>query len=303
MVLGVLNGLCWALATTLLGVVLEINPFITLAAAPLLTSIFNDFFTFFWMNIYLAIKKKTKFFYKELFQKKSISIIIAGLLGGTIGMILYVYAISLIGPGLTAMLSSLYPLIGALLSFLFLKEKINLRQIIALVISLLAIAILAYSPSSSFSIFGIFLALLAALCWALEAFIISYVGTKREIDPEISYAIKTTVSSITHLIIILPLITGFSEAFIIISDINVLLLALSAILTVLSYVLYYYVILKIGANKAMALNITYVAWATLFNFILYKDTFSFKTLFLAIIILSSSIYSSIETKKPLSLHN
>ena len=66
-----------------------------------------------------------------------------------------------------------------------------------------------------------------------------------------------------------------------------------------SYLLYYKVISKLGASKAMALNITYTAWAIVFTVIILGDfsVLNPVTLCFAFIVVACGILAATDMKK------
>ena len=83
------------------------------------------------------------------------------------------------GASYTASFSSTYLIVGTILSVIFLKEKINLKMIIAVLISMVGIFILNFQinemDSNKISILGIFFLMLCIFGWALEGVIASYI--------------------------------------------------------------------------------------------------------------------------------
>ena len=133
---GLLSGLLWGLDTVLLGIVLGMSHFVqsesVIFLAPFISTFFHDIFSSFWMLIYLSIKGELKTTIKSIKSRSGRFIILGALLGGPIGMTGYLLAIKYLGPAYTAIISSLYPALGALLSYIFLKEKLKLSNIIGL---------------------------------------------------------------------------------------------------------------------------------------------------------------------------
>ena len=70
---------------------------------------------------------------------------LGGILGGPVGMTGYYLAVKYIGAGHAATISSLYPAIGAVLAFIFLKEKIGKRGWFGLVLAILGIGLSSFS--------------------------------------------------------------------------------------------------------------------------------------------------------------
>ena len=103
--------------------------------------------------------------------------------------------------------------------------------------------------------------------WASEAVICSYGMKDDELTPNQSLFIRQLTSAITYGVIIIPLIQGVNFTLATLLDRSLLLILLTALAGTLSYSFYYKAIHKIGATKAMSLNITYSAWAVLFGIV------------------------------------
>ena len=109
----------------------------------------------------------------------SMSVVVAALLGGPIGMSGYLIAIDNIGPGLTAIISTFYPALGTLLAFILLKERMAPRQIAALLVALAAIVATGWSATSEpieggNAILGVVGALACVIGWGSEAVILTW---------------------------------------------------------------------------------------------------------------------------------
>ncbi|MDO5517156.1 MAG: EamA family transporter, partial [Clostridium sp.] len=113
---GISSALCWGLDTVLMGIVLAMAPFLPKEAvflAPFVTAFFHDTFSAIWTFIYLGIKKQWKNLFKAMKTKSALCVVVAALMGGPVGMTGYLLAVKLIGPSYTAIISSLYPAVGA----------------------------------------------------------------------------------------------------------------------------------------------------------------------------------------------
>ena len=75
------------------------------------------------------------------------------------------------------------------------------------------------------------------------------------------------------------------------------IIIVSALFGTTSYLFYYKAINKIGASKAMALNITYCAWAILFGFLFLQESVSLKNMISAIVIIGGSIIAASDVKE------
>ena len=66
--------------------------------------------------------------------------LLAGVCGAS-GLILYIYALKLGKTAVVITLTALYPLVGILLSYLFLKEPITLKQGLGMVFAIIAVVL------------------------------------------------------------------------------------------------------------------------------------------------------------------
>ena len=117
MISGLLAGILWGLDTVILGIALSMAPFLSteqaLALAPFVSTFLHDAASSIWMLLYTTVKKQHKKVIRALRTRSGKFIILGALLGGPIGMSGYVAAIHYIGPAYTAIISSLFPALGA----------------------------------------------------------------------------------------------------------------------------------------------------------------------------------------------
>ncbi|MCD7775571.1 MAG: DMT family transporter [Clostridiales bacterium] len=296
---GLAAGALWGLDTVILGIALSMSEFVSteqaVILAPFVSTFLHDAFSSLWMMIYTGVTAQFKNVIKALKTKSGKFIILGALLGGPIGMTGYVNAIKYIGPSYTAVISSLYPALGAFLSFIFLKEKMNLRQIAGLALSIGGVAALGFSPGGdtgeSFAL-GFFCALLCCLGWASEGVICAY-GMK---DPNVSNShalqIRQVVSALVYGIVILPAAGGWGLAADVLASKTALTVLAAAFCGTASYLCYYKTIAKKGPPKAMALNITYSSWALLFSFVLLGDIPDLKSVICAVIVVAGAMLAN-----------
>ena len=96
-----------------------------------------------------------------------------------------------------------------------------------------------------------------------------------EVKDEYALQIRQTTSMLFYGIVILPLLKGWGfTAGLFTAGTGGLLpvIALAAFFATISYLFYYKAIAKIGASKAMALNVSYAAWAIVFTVLILHDT-------------------------------
>lgn len=296
---GIMAGVLWGLDTVVLGIALAATPFLStekaILLAPFISTFLHDFFSTLWMFLYMGFKKQFKNVIKALKTRSGKFIILGALLGGPIGMSGYVAAIQLIGPAYTAIISALFPALGALFSYIFLKEKMKPLQLIGLFVSILSIIALGYTPGQANSrhmILGFFCALLCCVGWASEAVICAYGMKDPDVNDEQALQIRQFTSALFYGIIIIPIVRGWNITFSVLGTSVTGIILLSALFGTSSYLCYYRAINKIGASKAMALNITYSAWSIIFSMLLLHTLPDVKSIICGILIISGSIVAA-----------
>jgi drug/metabolite transporter (DMT)-like permease len=307
---GLLAGILWGADTVILGIALSMTPFLSseqaILLAPFVSTFLHDMFSSLWMLIYMGIKKQYKNVLRALKTRSGKFIILAALLGGPIGMSGYVAAINYIGPAYTAIISAMFPALGALLSYIFLKEKMKPLQIGGLVISIIGVIIMGYAPGSSEPIKNVILgfacAILCCIGWASEAVICAYGLRDPNITDEQALQIRQLTSALFYGVIILPILKGWNFVFEISITKTSAIILLSALFGTASYIYYYKSISRIGASKTMALNITYSAWAIIFAFVFIHTLPDIKSIICGIVIVVGSIIAATDIKE-LFRHN
>ena len=301
---GLLAGLFWGLDTVILGIALASSSFVSteqaIFLAPFISTFIHDFCSSLWMLLYMGIKRQYKDVLRALKTKSGKIIVLAALVGGPIGMTGYVLSIKYIGAAYTAIISALFPAVGVFLSYVFLKEKMSKIQMLGLTASILGVITLGYSPGESTIIngwIGILFALMCVFGWASEAVIIAHGLKDPTITDEQALQIRQGTSAIFYGIVILPLLSGWSMMFDVLTTNTSAIILFSALFGTTSYLFYYKAISKIGASKAMALNITYCAWAIAFGYLLLNETLNLKDTFSALVIISGSIVAGGDIKE------
>lgn len=302
MFFGLMSGILWGLDTVLLGVALNMTPFISteqaIFLAPFVSTFLHDLFSSIWMAIYMLFKKQLKKTIKAMNTRSGRFIMLGALLGGPVGMTGYLLAIKYIGPAYTAIISALYPAVGAFLSFIFLKEKMKPSAIFGLLLSISGIIILGYVPGGEVNnlALGFLFAIMCVVGWASEAVICAYGMKEEEITPEQSLQVRQLTSAIAYGFLIIPIVKGIKFTSSIVPTVATPLIILTALAGTASYVCYYKGIHKIGATKAMSLNITYSAWSIVFGIILLGNSIDLKSIICCVIIMLGSIMAAADIK-------
>ena len=213
---------------------------------------------------------------KALKTKSGKFVALAAVIGGPVGMTGYVLSVANMGASIGAVASAVFPAIGAVLAYFFLKEKMQWYRWVFLILSLLGVYGLSYSPEINITNFALGLVgtLMCAFGWGIEAVIIAKCVQDEAVTDEIALQIRQTTSAIVYGAVLLPVLKGWGFTVSLFSGTAWLIptIAIAALFATVSYLFYYKAISQIGATKAMVLNVSYSAWAVVFGIIFLRDT-------------------------------
>lgn len=304
MITGLSAGIFWAADTIILGIALAMSPFVSteqaLFLAPFVSTFLHDFCSAMWMLIYMGVRKQYGNVLRALKTRSGKFIILGALFGGPIGMTGYVFAIKYLGATYTAMLSAMFPALGAVLSYIFLKERMKPIQLAGFAVSIIGMAALGYTPGGSqvenFAL-GFACALLCVVGWAVEVVICAYGMKDPNVDNDHALMIRQTTSALFYGIVILNVIKGWNFTLDIAFTPAAAVILVSALFGTASYLCYYKAINVLGASKGMALNITYSAWSIVLAFIFLHQMPDVKSVVCGIIILMGSLTAASDLKE------
>ena len=303
MLSGILAGIFWALETVVLGIALAASPFVSseeaLFLAPFVATFLHDACSSLYMLIFNVARGSSRELF-GIFKSKNLPwLILASAIGGPVGMTGYVMAVNFMGASVGAVASAIYPAIGTALAFFFLKEKVRWYQWLFLFFTLLGVLGISYSPALTLSNvwLGLLGALMCAFGWGIEAVILAKCLKSDEIKSEYALWARQTTSALVYGALIIPILGGvrFTASLFVGEGIATLpTVALAALFATLSYLCYYSAIASLGAARAMALNITYTAWAIVFTVLILRDTSVLNptTLLCALVVLVCGIFAA-----------
>ena len=281
MMIGILAGVTWALETVVVGIALGTAPLNISARvvflAPFIATFLHDTLSAVYMFIYNALCGRLGGLVR-VFKSPSFKwLALASAVGGPIGMTGYVMAVKYMGASVGAIASAVYPAIGTALACLFLKERVRWYRWIFLALTLLGVFGLGYSPTLQLESFwlGLLGAFMCAFGWGIEAVILAKCLKGDAVGGEYALNVRQAVSALVYGLVLLPLLGGILPMGEVLSHSSfgslIAALVTAALFATLSYLLYYKAIGRLGAAKAMALNVTYTAWAIVFTLIILKD--------------------------------
>lgn len=269
---GLTSGALWGLDTVILGIALLMIPFLGSPDAAIASAVLHDAACALILLVYMGFRGRLKDTLAAARTSSGKAVMGGALLGGPIGMTGYLIAINNIGPGYTAIISSFYPAVGTFLAFVFLKERMKPRQLVALMIALMGVIAIGYSSSTAevpgSAWVGVLAALLCVVGWGSEAVILAWGMRDDKVDNETALQIRETTSALTYIFIVAPIfgVVGFTFKATVTPAMAVL--GLAALAGTVSYLFYYKAIDTVGASRGMALNISYAAWAVIFGLLL-----------------------------------
>ena len=251
----------------------------------------------------MAVRGRLKDTWRAVHTRSGRAVMVAALLGGPIGMSGYLLAIDQIGAGYTAIISTFYPALGTALAVAVLKERMRPRQVIALAVAIGAIIATSYTSTSvsGSALWGVLGALAAVAGWGCEAVILAWGMRDDAVDNETALQIRETTSGLTYLVLVVPLGGALSSTGQALTSPGAMgLVALAAAAGTASYLFYYKAIDLLGAARAMALNISYSAWAVLFAFLLQSIVPAPIQIVLCVVILVGTVLAATENWRELT---
>lgn len=146
-------------------------------------------------------------------SKPGLMMFLAALAGGPIANTAYVIALSMAGP-IAAAISALCAPCGALIGRIFLKQELNFRMVVGILICFGAGCVLSgttFDAVDMSAFIGMLIAFIAALGWGFEGAIGGY-GVCM-MDSQIGITIREITSGLSNIIIMVPVMALIGTAF------------------------------------------------------------------------------------------
>lgn len=307
---GVLSGMTWGLDTVLISVAMAMVPFVEnpvlLIGGTFICSMLHDAFAALWMLIIMGCKGRLKELWPAFKSKDGLFCALGALFGGPLAMTFYMLAIAKGGAALTATVTACYPLLGSAMAMVILKEKVRLRGWLGLLICIMGIIYIGYTPADDTDVNivgGIMLAAVAAIGWATEGVVCGYGMKAGNVDPQMALLIRELTSGIVYILLVAPIMVGGYENLVtgtcaVFSDTACwLTLFFTALIGMISFFCWYTAIDLIGAAKALCLNVTYSFWAVVFTFIIVGSTLSVNIIVGSILVVAGVAVATLVSRK------
>jgi len=221
-----------------------------------------------------------------------------GILNSAIPFACFSYALLTISTGLSAILNASVPMFGALIAWLWLKDRPTPLRTLGLAIGFLGVAMLAWNKvalqtgSGPSPVWAIVACLMACMCYGLAASI-----AKRTMTG-IPSLVSATGSMIGASLGLLPLTVWFWPSTAPGLQAWLALVVLGVLCSGLAYTLYFRLIARAGPARALTVTFAIPVFAVLYGVLLLGETISAWMVFCAaIIIVGTSLSSGLLTFK------
>lgn len=200
-------------------------------------------------------------------------IFVLGMLNSGIPFALYAYALLSISTGLSSLLNATVPLFGALVAWLWLKDRPHGMKILGLLIGFVGVAMLAWGKASfkpnaaGFSTGWAVLACLGAcLCYGISAsFTKRYLGGVPSLVIATGSQLGATIGLALPTLWLWPSQTPSSTAWL-------ALLAVGVLCTGVAYVLFFRLIDKVGAAGSLTVTFLIPVFAVLYGVVFLGES-------------------------------
>lgn len=220
-------------------------------------------------------------------------LLVVGVLNSAIPFVCFSYALLAITTGLSSILNATTPLFGALVAWLWLKDKPNASRISGLVIGFIGVALLAwdkasFKPDASGMApgLGVLACLLATLCYGLAA---SY--TKRFMT-QVPSLVSATGSQLSAAIVLLPLALLYWPDHAVSTKAWAAVTVLGVVCTGFAYVLYFRLIARAGPSRALAVTFCIPVFAVAYGVVLLGETVTTGMLLCGLVIVAGTALST-----------
>jgi drug/metabolite transporter (DMT)-like permease len=204
---------------------------------------------------------------RVLGSRRAFAVGTCSLLGGPLFMGGYIAAVILAGPSDALTATATYPVIGALLAWPLLRQRLGRLGWVGVTVAAMGAALIAADASgaddSGHVLVGVAVALAAATAVAGEGIVAT--RAMAGFDTTTVMAARELLSAAMFGLVLLAVPGGVAAAGTVIADLGLILPVVAAgMVGGYSYAVWYRSIRKIGVARAMALNISYAMWGTLF---------------------------------------
>ena len=220
-------------------------------------------------------------------------VLFVGIFNSAIPFACFTYALLSISTGLSAILNASVPLFGALVAWVWLKDRPHRLRILGLLVGCVGVALLAwdkasFKPDASglSSGWAVLACLLACLCYALSAsFTKRYLGGLPSLVTATGSQLGAALGLALPAIWYWPQHTPGAAAWLAV-------LALGVLCTGVAYILYFWLIENIGPARALTVTFVLPVFAVVYGLIFLHEAVSPWMLFCGAIIICGTALSA-----------
>lgn len=218
---------------------------------------------------------------------------VVGILNSAIPFACFSYALLSITTGLSSILNATVPLFGAIVAWLWLKDRPNASRILGLAIGFVGVALLAWDKASfqpdatgTATGWAVLACLLATLCYGLAAsFTKKYMGG---VPPLVS----ATGSQISAMVVLLPLALWQWPTQAVSTQAWVAVCLLGILCTGIAYILYFRLIAHAGPAKALSVTFAIPVFAVLYGVLLLGESVTPWMVLCGLVIITGTVLST-----------
>jgi len=238
----------------------EFGPFLFMALRTLIASIFL-------LPLVFIAKKQS------LFSGYKMKIFIVGLFNTVIPFVLFGYAILSLSGGITSVLNATTPMFGAIVAYIWFKDKLTISATLGLFIGFVGVYFLMLDKINLPNDESVFLptiaAMLASLCYGFTA---NY--TKKYLSG-ISSIVLAAGSQVSATIILLPISLFFIPDAMPSMSASISVILLGVLCTAIAYIIFFRLIANLGPTRAISVTYLIPAFGLLWGGLFLDEKVTF----------------------------
>lgn len=216
-----------------------------------------------FLFIYMKVTKR-----KIRFKGYILFYLLIGVVNSAIPFVLYAFASLHIHASLSGTLNSSSPMFGAIVGYIVLKNKLEIKQIIGLIIGFVGVMIVSRTSleqGSTEVVLSVFACLLAALCYGIAGTFVKRRGA--DVDPT-----SLTLGSLFFAgVVLLPFAFSYDMTSTIGLNHILYLIFFAIMCTAVPFIIYYQLIKEVGAVRALTVTYLMPLFTVLWSYIFLNE--------------------------------
>jgi drug/metabolite transporter (DMT)-like permease len=263
---GLMSGATWGVVAVMLPGPGQLSGASLLAMSVAVAALFDTAAAFFLL-VRSSVAGSFAAVVRLLASRRVLAVGLCSVLGGPLFMGGYIAAVILAGPSDALTATATYPVIGAILARVLLRQRLHRVAWLGVTVTAAGAALITVDASGSEDgvnvLVGVAVALGAAAAVAMEGIVATraMVG----LDTNVVMAVRELLSAIMFGVVLLAVPSGIATAGTLVTDTRLIVpIVCGGVIGGYSYAIWYRSIRTIGVARAMALNISYAVWGALF---------------------------------------